>query len=157
MVKMDRNFDGLEQMRQTCDNLGNQEIDKSCYLGLLADGYLQAEDFDNAGDTADEALELTRNTGENYFTAELLRIKGEVFRMKNAVDDAEASFQKAIDFARGQGATWWEKKATESLALLRRSKPLTWIECFIGSMRVSWFATHSGLRMPERLESAVAD
>ena len=121
-VRGDGDFAGLEQMRSICDNLGDQEIDKSCYLGLLADCYLRAQDIANAADTVDEALELISNTGENYFTAELLRLKGEVLRMKNAVADAEVSFQKAIEFAHKQGAKCWEQKAAESLAKLRSSR-----------------------------------
>jgi predicted ATPase/class 3 adenylate cyclase len=120
-VRAEGNFAGLEEMRSICNNLGDQEIDKSCYLGLLADCYLQAQDIANAADTVDEALELISNTGENYFTAELLRIKGEVLRIENAVADAEASLQKAIDFAHKQGAQCWEQKAAESLAKLRLS------------------------------------
>ncbi|HTF70606.1 MAG TPA: adenylate/guanylate cyclase domain-containing protein [Edaphobacter sp.] len=121
MVRAERNFDGLEKMRTTCDNLGDQEIDKSCYLGLLAECYLQAREVEKASDTVDEALDLVSHTKENYFTAELLRLKGEVLRMKNATGDAEAFFQKAIVFAHNQAAKSWERKATQSLAELRLS------------------------------------
>ena len=121
MVRADHNFDGLEKMRKTCDNLGDQEIDKSCYLGLLAECYLQAHAVEKASEAVDEALDLVSNTNENYFTAELLRLKGEVLRLKNATGFAEALFKKAIAFARKQGARSWEQKATLSLAELRRS------------------------------------
>ncbi len=121
MVRADQNFVGLQQMRKTCNNLGDQEIDKSCYLGLLADCYLHAGDIKNAAATVEEALELVGHTGENYFTAELHRIKGKVLRMDGAIVDAEASLQEAISFARDQGAKSWEQKATASLAELRLS------------------------------------
>ena len=54
--------------------------------------------------------------------AELHRVKGELMLI-DPPDEAEAErcFRTAIDIARGQGARWWELRATTSLArLLKR-------------------------------------
>ncbi|PZM08813.1 adenylate/guanylate cyclase domain-containing protein [Rhizobium tubonense] len=123
MVRRDGDANGLEKMRKTCDNLGEQEIDKSCYLGLLADCYLETGDIASAAATIDQALELVGNTGENYFTAELLRLDAEVhLRANPAAEDIEEHFRKAIEFARHQGAGMWEQKTIDRLANLSRPK-----------------------------------
>jgi class 3 adenylate cyclase/tetratricopeptide (TPR) repeat protein len=123
MVRLDNNLSGLAKMRHTCDNLGEQETDKSCYLGLLADCYLQSGDLDACFATLNQALELVANTGENYFTAELLRLKGEALsRANSAQGEAESCLSKAIEFARRQEARTWEMKAVESLHRIQGSK-----------------------------------
>ncbi|MHC2485664.1 ATP-binding protein [Rhizobium leguminosarum] len=120
MVRDEDDPEGLERMRLTCYNLGEQEIDKSCYLGLLADCYLQTGDVERATATVNEALALVNNTGEHYFTAELLRLHAEIRALAQADDVAEC-FTKAIDFAHRQGAAMWERKAIERMALLTGS------------------------------------
>ncbi|MBB3454517.1 putative ATPase/class 3 adenylate cyclase [Rhizobium sp. BK313] len=123
MVRLDNNLSGLAKMRHTCDNLGEQQTDKSCYLGLLADCYLQSGDLDACFATLNQALELVANTGENYFTAELLRLKGEALsRANSAQDEAESCLSKAIEFARRQEAHAWEMKAAKTLHRIQGSK-----------------------------------
>ena len=109
---------GIVGMEQTRANLGEQEIDKSCYLGLLGESYLQAGDVKRAADTLDEALALVEHTGENYFTAELLRLRGEVEFRCGRTNEAERYIGSAITFACRQGATLWERKALQSLKAL---------------------------------------
>lgn len=92
---------------------------KSCYLGLLADCYLETGDIENAASTLNQALTLVSHTGEHYFTAELLSLKAEVLRRTNpSADDIEGSFREAIAFARNKGAANRERKTMESLAKL---------------------------------------
>ena len=65
-----------------------------------------------------EALALAERTGERYYEAELVRLKGELLLTQGQVDEAEASFQDAIEVARRQSAKSWELRSTTSLALL---------------------------------------
>ena len=109
---------GIAKMEQTCSNLGDQEIDKSCYLGLLGESYLQAGDFTRAAATLDEALALVKQTGENYFTAELLRLRGKVELRSGRKSGAAHYIREALAFARQQGATTWERKAIQTLQTL---------------------------------------
>ncbi|WP_040678618.1 ATP-binding protein [Rhizobium mesoamericanum] len=109
---------GIAKMEQTCANLGEQEIDKSCYLGLLGESYLQAGNIKRAAATLDEALALAEHTGENYFTAELLRLRGKVELRCGRENRAVYYISAAIDFARRQGATTWERKASQTLKAL---------------------------------------
>jgi len=69
---------GLDQMRHICDNMGEQEIDKTCYLGVLAETYLRLGRIAEASDTVQQALALAKKTGERYYFAELLRLRGEL-------------------------------------------------------------------------------
>ncbi len=122
MARGDGNPLGLEQMQTTCTNLGEQEIDKTCYLGLLAGCYLQMGDVKQAAITLNDALTQVEHTGENYFTAELLRLRGEVeVRLDRDDNDAEHYFQRALAFARRQGSVTWERKAAVSLSSLSSS------------------------------------
>jgi predicted ATPase len=61
-----------------------------------------------------------QHTGERWFEAELHRLKGEVLLSLSKRDGAEAesSFKRAIQVARGHGAKMWELRAATSLARL---------------------------------------
>ena len=116
MVNADRDFTGLERMQKVCDDLGEQAIDKSCYLGMLADAYLQGRDSERATTTIERGLEHARSTGEQYFAAELIRLRGEVhLHLQNDPQHGEISFREAIALARKQGAKTWETRSTRSL------------------------------------------
>ncbi|MDX0524349.1 putative ATPase [Sinorhizobium medicae] len=114
---------GLAQMKHICDNMGQQEVDKTCYLGVLADSYLRMGRVDEATAVLDQALKLAARTGEHYYTSELLRLRGELLRQTQRLSDAKESFQEAISFARDQGAKAWEARAKQSLDLLSSELP----------------------------------
>ncbi len=113
---------GIVKMEETCANLGEQEIDKSCYLGLLAGSYLRTGSVDAAASTLNDAFALVEQTGENYYTAELLRLRGEVELRIGNRSGAEDFLRRALDFARRQGATTWERKALRSLKALAETR-----------------------------------
>ena len=69
---------GLRSMQEVFDALGDQEIDKTSYLGFLADAYVKTGNLQEAGKTIDRALEQAATTGEQDFEPELLRIRGVV-------------------------------------------------------------------------------
>ncbi|MEK1886318.1 MAG: adenylate/guanylate cyclase domain-containing protein [Phyllobacterium sp.] len=121
MVRAGNSALGLKQMERICASLGDQKIDKSCLLGNLAGSYIEIGDVDKASEKLKEALALVKNTGEHYFTAELLRLDGEIKMRQQEEKEALAAFRKAAAFARKQGAKSWELKAIESLAKLLRS------------------------------------
>ena len=99
--------------------LENQEVDKSCYLGLLGSAYLRTGELEKAAETVRQGLDHAKKFGEHYYTAELLRLRGEVeLRLDCDTTLAEASFREAMTFAKGQAAKSWELKAAESLTQL---------------------------------------
>ncbi|MGB3716270.1 MAG: tetratricopeptide repeat protein, partial [Candidatus Promineifilaceae bacterium] len=68
--------------------------------------------------TLTEALDLMEQTDERHWEAELYRLRGELLLMQGDDDQAEDSFQKAIEVARRQSAKSWELRAAISLARL---------------------------------------
>ena len=122
MANMNGSVDGTALMQDTIQVLEDQEVDKSCYLGLLGKAYLQTGQFEKAEEAVTEGLKQSDKIGERYYTAELLRLRGEVELCCGiAPSVAEASFREAIALAQNQSAKSWEVKATESLARLLSS------------------------------------
>jgi class 3 adenylate cyclase/tetratricopeptide (TPR) repeat protein len=122
MVNSSHDLSGLERMQKVCDDLGDQEIDKSCYLALLAESYLQSNRLESAASAVEKGLEHVRTTGERYIAAELIRLRGDVeLRLKNDPEHAEALFREAIALSRKQAAQTWEIKAARSLKALLHS------------------------------------
>ena len=120
---LDDSLVGSHMMALTESDLEDQEVDKSCYLGLLARAFLNSGQFDIATETVKKGLREAEKIGENYFTASLLRIRGEIeLANGRGYTEAEASFREAIAFARRQDARSWELQATNSLAKLLRSQ-----------------------------------
>jgi predicted ATPase len=74
--------------------------------------------------TVDEALEIVRTAGTDYYEAELYRLKGELTLMqsepavKSAFAGAEAFFLRAITIARQQSAKCFELRAATALSSL---------------------------------------
>ena len=68
-----------------------------------------------------EALDTSRERGENWFEAELVRRRGQLLQQR-APETAEALFKEAIGIARKQEARLWELRAAASLARLRRDQ-----------------------------------
>jgi predicted ATPase len=86
-----------------------------------------AEALGRAGQIADglaaieEAIVGSERSEERWATAELLRIKGELFLLQGtpgAAAAAEGHFRQALEWARRQGALSWELRTASSLARL---------------------------------------
>jgi tetratricopeptide (TPR) repeat protein len=102
--------------------MGEQEIDKTCYLGMLAHGYAQLGLNAQALEAIEQALELARKTGENYFTAELLRLKAELL-LRSGDGQAQSLLRRSLALARRQAARTWERRAGQSLAAVKAKPP----------------------------------
>jgi len=90
-----------------------------------------AEALGRAGQIADglaaieEAIVRSERSEERWATAELLRVKGELFLLQGApgaAAAAEGQFRQALDWARRQGALSWELRTASSLARLWRDQ-----------------------------------
>jgi predicted ATPase/DNA-binding winged helix-turn-helix (wHTH) protein len=93
--------------------------------------FRMAEALGRAGKTADgldvieQAIVRSEQSEERWATAELLRIKGELFLLQDmpgAAAAAEGHFRQALDWARRQGALSWELRCATSLARLWRNQ-----------------------------------
>ena len=67
---------------------------------------------------------MVRRTGERYYEAELLRLRGELLLAKPMPDPiaAERSLVEALEAARRQRARMWELRAATTLAQHRRDQ-----------------------------------
>jgi predicted ATPase/class 3 adenylate cyclase len=117
LVMTRQDASGLLQMRNICDNMGEQLIDKTCYFGILAESYFRMDRIPEASQTVDRALALAEKTGERYFVAELLRLRGELDSTVE-ISEAQAVLRKSAAIARKQGAKTWELRAIQTLAAL---------------------------------------
>lgn len=79
---------------------------RSYFLALLADLYFQSQRFDEAQATVDIALRETSTTGEQFFVAELLRLKGASLAQNRDTDPARAEdiLNQALEMAGRQSA-----------------------------------------------------
>jgi len=93
--------------------------------------FLMAEALGRAGQIADglaaieEVIVRSERSEEHWPTAELLRIKGELFLLQGAPEAAAAAeglFRQALDWARRQRALSWELRSATSLARLMRDQ-----------------------------------
>jgi predicted ATPase len=115
---------GAAQMRlalQACDNSG-WTISYSEYQGSLAEALAGMGQLADALVVVEAALSRAERTGERWFVAELLRMKGELLFRKGgakAGEAAEKCFDEAIQVARRQGALSWELRAGLSFARLK--------------------------------------
>lgn len=90
------------------------------YLGLMA-GLLGSACHNQEGlDLLDEALGRVEATGERWFEAELLRIRGDLL-LDLRPEQAAASYAKALEAARRQQAGWWERRVMRSMATTIRA------------------------------------
>jgi predicted ATPase len=91
-------------------------------LSLLGDGCRMADKLQAALGHLAEARRLAETTGEQWFHAETLRLRGEVLLAMGDGVSAEGCYCEAIAIARQQSAKLWELCAAISLARLWRDQ-----------------------------------
>ena len=86
---------------------------------LLAEVHLRNGEIDAGLDTLTRAQHMVQETGEYYFSAEIVRLKGELLLAGgDRRAEAEGCFMKALKTARAQDAKSLELRAAGSLARL---------------------------------------
>jgi len=90
----------------------------SPFLCLAADPRIGTERKRDALDLLARAEAHIRDSGEQWYTPELHRLRGEIAYAREP-RAAEAQFERAIEVARAQGARLWELRASVSFAALR--------------------------------------
>jgi tetratricopeptide (TPR) repeat protein len=93
---------------------------------MLADVEAGSGQYDAALTTLDEAIDLSRRSGQCWFDTESYRTRGEILLKQNPSDPApaEAAFLAAIAVAQKQKARSFELRAALSLAKLCRTTGL---------------------------------
>jgi tetratricopeptide (TPR) repeat protein len=99
-------------------------VERPLFVGLLADALRKSGRPEEAVAALDEAFAEAEQNEETWWTAELHRVRGELWLAAPANasgDAAEQSFRKAIELARQQGAKSLELRAVTSLGRLLQS------------------------------------
>jgi predicted ATPase len=107
----------LRESLATREALGARVFETGDYV-MLSQAYTRANRTTEALDTITNGLGFAASAGERFYEAELHRLGGEVQLTMKRSEEAERSFEKAIDVARAQGARSFELRATTSLARL---------------------------------------
>jgi tetratricopeptide (TPR) repeat protein len=92
---------------------------------LLAEALGRAGQIEEGLAAIEDAIDHSEHTEERWLVAELLRVKGELVLLHAAqgvAAVAEAHFRQALDWARRQGALFWELRAATSLTRLMRDQ-----------------------------------
>jgi predicted ATPase len=90
------------------------------WLASLAEALGEAGQIEEGLSALREALEAIQRTGERWYEAECLRLKGQLLleQATPVEEEAEACFRQAIDVARRQQSKTFELRATMSLSQL---------------------------------------
>ena len=88
------------------------------WISLLAKGRIAAGRLDEGLDALEQALAVIARTGERFYLAELLRMKGEVLAGKGNLAAAEHWLREAIEVSRHQEAKLFELRSAVSLCRL---------------------------------------
>lgn len=122
LARRGRRREGLERMRNGLAgwNACGARLMVPFYLGCLADIHRVNGQSDEAILVLEDALELAESTGEQWFAAELHRIKGRCLlaQTQTTTCEAEGSFEKARAIASQQGARSLELRAACDLSRL---------------------------------------
>ncbi len=117
--------DGLTSLRGGLDELREMQygVYFAVFLCEFADGLGKAGQSDQGLVAIDEALARSRRSDENWYIAELLRIKGELLLQTGgpiAAGDAEKRFRQSLALARRKKTPAWELRTAISLSRLWR-------------------------------------
>ena len=91
-----------------------------CFLALLAEVYGKEGQVQKGLAVLDEAMTIMNKNSENFYEAELHRLKGHMLLSFTGADkvEAEGCFRKANEIAQAQKAKSLELRAATSLARL---------------------------------------
>ncbi len=124
LAELGRQDQGVDLVREQIAALSatRAELWLTLNWATLAEACARAGQIDEGLKATAEALDLVRQRGECFWEAEIHRLSGELLLMRDRSDctEAQASFKRAIEVARRQGAKSLELRATRSLARLLR-------------------------------------
>ena len=121
VIKSGRLDEGLNQLREGMEEL--RGIQYGVYYIIFLSEYAEALGLSGQPDQGllviDEALARSERNEENWYVAELLRVKGELILRRGgggAATDAMKHFQLSLEWSRRQETLSWELRTAISLA-----------------------------------------
>ncbi len=126
-VRLGRSEAGIARLREglTTYDLTGTEMDRPYFLGLMADGYAAGGQIREALAVLGEALESVHSGRPFFYEAELHRLRGVLLQRASPqqnTDEAEASFERALEVARHQRSRSLELRILLRLSDLRRAQ-----------------------------------
>jgi class 3 adenylate cyclase/predicted ATPase len=118
LVGQESTDEGIAQMHDAltaAPSIG-RDLNRSCYLAMLAAAYGKAGRTDDALALVADALALAERRDERVWEAEMYRVKGELLLESGGSCEAETCFRRAIEIARRQSAKSLELRAVTSLS-----------------------------------------
>jgi class 3 adenylate cyclase/tetratricopeptide (TPR) repeat protein len=111
---------GIDLMRQSLGSAEERKlwIARPAHQVLLADALVRMDAPEEALDYLDAAQEETDAGEDRWSEPEIWRVRGDALLKSAEVDQAEASYQRAIEVARSQEAKTFELRSATSLARL---------------------------------------
>jgi DNA-binding SARP family transcriptional activator/predicted ATPase len=122
-VKLGHRAEGIAEIREglaTLQEMGTELTRPQCGA-LLAESVAEDGHVEEALAIIAEVLAMVERIGAGYYEAELHRLNGELLLMQGGRTrerEAEASFHRAIELARGRSAKSFELRAVMSLSRL---------------------------------------
>ena len=141
---------GLAEMEESIQNSkdANNYFNMPYYLSVLAQGYAQVGQFDQALATIERANRFADELGDLLWKAEILRMRGEYrLHLWQSEEEAESYYHSALDVARQQGAKSLELRAATSLARLWQQQGKSTEAHLLLAPIYSWFT--EGFETPD--------
>ena len=111
---------GIAQIREGIARreANHTRVGQTMHLAMLAELYTRAGDDARAHEALRAALTLVETTAEQWYAAELHRMRGELLLRQGDVAAARESLQRAIAIAQAQEAHAFEQRASVALQAL---------------------------------------
>jgi DNA-binding winged helix-turn-helix (wHTH) protein/predicted ATPase len=126
LSELGQHEEAIDQIRLGLDThqATGTELVRPHFLALFAEALGKAGQTHEGLRVLEQALEMALRNDERYYLAELYRIKGELLLMssKDATDDAETCFKRAIEVARKLKTKSLELRAAMSLTRFYQSR-----------------------------------
>ena len=113
-------------------------------ISIFARGLIAAGRYDKALGALAEGLAISERTGDRFYRAELLRLKGVALARKGSLPEAEYWLREAIELSRRQEAKLFELRSAVSLCkLLDQPRKAMVLREILGPV-YEWFKEGSG-------------
>jgi class 3 adenylate cyclase/tetratricopeptide (TPR) repeat protein len=117
LIRQDAVVEGLTEIDEGIQ--AHRRMEATTYQpfanSLHAEGLMVLGQFDDSLREIENALQMAEDTGERFYLAELLRLKGELLARTGRGTEAESHLHKAISVAREQRARLFELRSAVTL------------------------------------------
>jgi class 3 adenylate cyclase/predicted ATPase len=120
LIEQGQTKEGIAQLQEgIAATSGTGLLGNTRLLGVLADAFAKIGKPEKAFSALAEAAAVGDKTGEDFWQAELHRLRGELLLRDHGTEvEAESCFQQALEIARNQSTKSLELRAATSLARL---------------------------------------